>query len=81
MEKRSHRFVETHDGFIGFGMDRKSDEEALVYYLQAFSDDALMEAIVPRMTDMEINDLFSRISGLLRKHLSEPEYHRLFLKE
>ncbi|MBW2043142.1 MAG: cytoplasmic protein [Deltaproteobacteria bacterium] len=81
MEKRSHRFVETHDGFVGFGMDRKSDEEALVYYLQAFSDDALMEAIVPRMTDMEINDLFSRISGLLRKHLSEPEYHRLFLKE
>lgn len=81
MPTRSHRFVETHDGFVGFGMDRKSDEEALMYYLQAFSDDALMEVIVPRMTDAEINDLFSRISALLRKHLSEPEYHRLFLNE
>jgi len=81
MEKRSHRFIEKHDGFVGFGMDRKSDEEALVYYLQAFSDDALMKVIVPRMTDAEINDLFSRISALLRKHLTEPEYHRLFLKE
>jgi hypothetical protein len=62
-------------------MDRKSDEEALMVYLQAFSDDALMKVILPRMTDAEIDDLFTRISSLLRTHLSEPEYHRLFLKE
>jgi hypothetical protein len=81
MSIHSHHFVETYDGMVGFGFNRQTDEKTVIYYLQKFSDDALMEALVKRMTDEELSQIFELISGFLRRHLSEPEYHRLFLKE
>jgi hypothetical protein len=33
------------------------------------------------MSDAELGQVFDLVSDLLRRHLSEPEYHRLFLKE
>ena len=81
MAKHSHRFVETFDGFCGFGLDRQSDENAVQLYLQKFSDDQLMEVILNRMTDEELADIFEVVSRMLKTHLTEPEYHRLFLKE
>lgn len=81
MALHSHQFVETYDGLVGFGMDRKTDENTVVYYLQKFSDDHLMDTLKHRLSDNELADLFDRISGLLNQHLSENEYHALFLKE
>jgi hypothetical protein len=81
MAKHSHRFVETFDGMVGYGLDRQSDEDTVRLYLQKFSDDLLMEVILKRMTDEDLGDLFEIIGKMLRKHLTEPEYHRLFLKE
>jgi len=81
MEKHSHRFVEQYDGLVGFGLDRPTDEKTVIYYLQKFSDDRLMETIVSRMTPSDLGQMFEMISGLLRRYLSEDEYHRLFLKE
>lgn len=77
----SHTFVEHYDGMVGFGFDRETDEKSLMVYLQKFSDDALLAALVPRLSDDEIQDLFERISLLLKKHLREAEYHGLFLKD
>ncbi len=77
----SHRFVEEYDGFVGFGLDRKTDENTVVYYLQKFSDDALARTMAGRMTDEELDRLFSLLNALMQKHLSDAEYHRLFLKE
>jgi hypothetical protein len=77
----SHQFVEEYQGLVGFGLDRATDEAALTVYLQKFSDDAHMAVMRERMTDEEIEQLFGLLSRLLRAHLSEPEYHRLFLKE
>jgi hypothetical protein len=77
----SHRFVEEYDGFVGFGLDRQTDEHSLIYYLQKVGDDALARTLVERMADEEISQLFSLLAGLLRRHLSDGEYHRLFLKE
>jgi TorA maturation chaperone TorD len=77
----SHTFVEDYEGLVGFGFDRETDEKSLMVYLQKFSDDALLAALVPRLSDAEIQDLFERISSLLKKHLREAEYHRLFLKD
>jgi hypothetical protein len=77
----SHRFVEEYGGFVGFGLDRQSDENTVVYYLQKFSDDALARTIVERMTDEELDRLYSLINALMKKHLDDKEYHRLFLKE
>jgi len=77
----THDFVETHRGFVGFGLDRETDEKTILYYLQKFSDDALMQRLIPRLSDLEIEEIFSLVTDLMKKHLSEPEYHRLFLKD
>lgn len=81
MAQHTHKFVESYDGLVGFGLNRATDENTVFYYLQKFSDDALMETIKGRMSDQELATIFNTLSGLLRNHLSEPEYHRLFLKE
>jgi len=81
MTHHSHDFVETYDGFVGFGFDRGTDENTIRYYLQKFSDDTLMEHIVTKLTDDELQEIFALISRLLKIHLSEPDYHALFLKD
>ena len=77
----THTFVETHQGFVGFGLDRKTDEETILFYLQKFSDDTLMRHLIPLLSYSELEKIFSLITGLLKKHLTEPDYHRLFLKD
>lgn len=81
MASHSHRFVEEFAGFIGFGLNPESDMDTVIYYLQKFSDDQLMEMLRKRLTDEERQAIFDLLSGLLHKHLSEPEYHRYFLKD
>jgi hypothetical protein len=81
MSKHSHEFVEHYEGLIGFGLDRETDENTVVCYLQKFSDDGLMALLRKRLTDGELNEIFSLVSRLLQKHLAEEEYHRYFIKE
>jgi hypothetical protein len=81
MTKHSHNFVENYDGVGAFGWNRETDEETLKYYLQKFSDDRFLEILTPRLTEMEIEEVYDLITRLLKKHLSEPEYHRHFLKD
>ena len=81
MDNYSHRFVETYPGPVAFGLSREIDETSLIVYLQKFSDDRVMEVIRSRLSDEEIHQIHDWITGLLRKHLSHEEYHRLFLLE
>jgi hypothetical protein len=81
MKKYSHNFVESYDGFTGFGWDRQSDEKTVICYLQMFSDDLLMEKIIGKLSDDELEEIYSLINRLMKTHLNEGEYHRLFLKE
>ena len=81
MSKHSHRFTDEYDVFVGFGFNRETDEHTIIYYLQKFSDDALMQTLVKRMSDQDLSDIFDLLTRLLKSHLSEEEYHRLFLKE
>lgn len=81
MARHSHRFVETYHGLVGFGADRETDEKAVVYYLQKFSDDDLMGTLIGRLSDVELEEIFVLLTRLLRAHLSEQEYHDLFLKD
>ncbi len=81
MTQHAHQFVESYDGLVGYGLNRETNENTLVYYLQKFSDDNLMAVLKSRLSDSELEDLFERISALLSKHLTEEEYHQLFLKE
>lgn len=81
MTRHSHHFVETYDGLVGFGLNRETDENTIIYYLQKFSDDELMRQIVPKMKDAELSEIFELVGRLLKRHLSEADYHRLFLKD
>lgn len=81
MATHSHNHVETYQGLVGFGLDRETDENTIIYYLQKFSDDELMATLVKRMTDDELDEIFSLLTRLLKNHLTEPEYHTLFLKD
>jgi hypothetical protein len=79
--KHSHKFVDQYDGMVALGFSRDVDEKSIMYLLQKFSDDELLQVLVPRLTDKEISELFELIFRLLRSHLSDEEYHRLFLKD
>ncbi len=81
MTLHSHNFVESYQGLVAFGFDRETDERTIIYYLQKFSDDNLMQHIVKRLSDEELREIFDLISGLLKKHLIEDEYHSWFLKD
>jgi len=81
MTKHSYNFVETYNDLVGFGLNRETDENTVVYCLQKFSDDSLMEVLKQRMTDCELEEVFELITKVLKKHLTEEEYHQYYLKE
>jgi len=81
MAIHSHNFVETYPGLVGFGADRQTDENTIIYYLQKFSDDQLMQILIKRLTGDELSEIFSLMTRLLKKNLTGEEYHKLFLKE
>ena len=81
MAKHSHNHVETYDGLIGFGLDRETDENTVIYYLQKFSDDELMKTIIKKLSADELEEIFSMLIRLIKNHLTHGEYHTLFLKD
>jgi len=84
MTTHTHDHVETYKGLVGLGFDRETDENTIIYYLQKFSDDTLMKELITRLSNEELEELeelFSLMTRILKKHLKDPEYHRLFLKD
>jgi hypothetical protein len=81
MARHSHTFVEKHTGMLCFGASRQQDEATLICCLQKFSDDQVVEALIPRLNDDDRELLFNMLTGILKKHFSEDEYHSLFLKD
>jgi hypothetical protein len=81
MPTYTHDFINSHSCFQGFGWDRETDEKTVICYLQMFSDDTLMQLLRSRLTDAELEEIYFLINRLLRTHLNDGEYHRLFLKE
>ena len=79
--KNTHSFVETYDGLVGFGLSREVDEYTLTYYLQRFSEDALMALIRGRMSQEDMEGLFNLMTRLLKQYLTDEEYHKYFLKD
>jgi len=66
-----------HD--ILFGLNRTEDERSLAAFLRHFSKKQLTSVLVPRMSDAEIQQTVELLTGIMRNHLSEKEYHSLFL--
>ena len=80
MTMHTHNHVETYKGLVGIGFDRETDENTIIYYLQKFSDDTLMKELITRLSNEELEEIFSLLTRILKKHLKDSEYHRLFLK-
>lgn len=81
MKKDRHEFVQNYNGLGAFGMDRKTDEQTVMFYLQKFSEDRFMETFVPRLSDRELEEIYLWINDFIKRHISEDEYHALFLKD
>ncbi len=64
-----------------FGFNRETDEQSLREFLQQFSKDELLEQLIPRLTDEEINAVVDALMAVMRTHFSEQEYHALFLND
>jgi len=62
-----------------FGLNREEDERSLADFLTLYSNPRLSSVLIPRMTDEEINRTVELLSTIMRTHLSEKEYHALFL--
>jgi hypothetical protein len=81
MRRHRHEFVETYDGIMAFGYSREEDERSIIVFMQKFSDDELMKLLSGRLSDSEIEELVDHLTGLMKRHLDEEEYHRCFLKD
>ena len=81
MQRHSHRFLETYDGMMAFGYSREEDERSLMAFLQKFSEDDFMKLLCRRISDSEIEELVGHLIGLMKRCLSEAEYHKYFLKD
>jgi hypothetical protein len=81
MRRHRHDFVEKYQGMMAFGYSREEDERSLIVFLQKFSDDKLMQLLRSRVSDSEIENLVDLLTGLMKRHLSEEEYHHYFLKD
>lgn len=66
---------------ICFGLTRAIDEKSLIAFIEAFADRKLLHTLVPRLADDEITAMLDFLSRLMKKHLTEEEYHRLFLEQ
>ena len=64
-----------------FGLTRQLDEKSLITYLKNFGDERLSTVLVPRLRDEEIDTLVDTLMVIMRTHLTNEEYHRLFLQE
>jgi hypothetical protein len=81
MKKDSHNFIQKYKGLAAFGVDRKTDEETIMFYLQKFSEDNFMATFLPRLSGKELEDIYLFVNDKLKQHISEDEYHGLFLKD
>lgn len=66
---------------IVFGLDRQTDECSIKSFIRRFADPTLLDTLVPRLQDQELNALLDLLSSILGRHFTEKEYHNLFLSD
>ena len=64
---------------ICFGLTQDLDRDSLAAFLQLGGQKEFSQIFADRLSSEEIIGLVDHFMDLLRKHLSEQEYHRLFL--
>jgi len=66
---------------ICFGLSERLDRESLTTFLQLCGRPQFAEEFSSRLSSEETIQLVDTVMGLLHKHLSESEYHKLFLND
>ena len=79
VKKKINENVSAHS--IVFGFDRDTDEKSFKLFLQRFAHKKVVTALIPRLQDKEILATVDFLTAIMQKHLSEEEYHDLFLAE
>lgn len=64
-----------------FGLNLELDRESLTAFLQLMGRPSLAETLAGRLSSTEIHELVQSLTGVLKNHMSEAEYHQLFLNE
>ncbi|MCF6248544.1 MAG: cytoplasmic protein [Desulfobacula sp.] len=81
MKKDTHQFIQEYQGLGAFGLDRETDQETIMFYLQKFSEDSFLKILIPRLSDEELEEIYLFINNKLKQHIKEDEYHSIFLKD
>ncbi len=66
---------------ICFGLDEELDRTSLATFLQLSGDKKFAELFSSRLSSDEILRHVDSFTALLKRHLKEDEYHRLFLQD
>ena len=64
---------------ICFGLTEEIDRQSLSTFLKLCGQEEFSKLFAERLSSEEIIQLVDLFMNLLRKHLSEGEYHRIFL--
>lgn len=66
---------------ICFGLSKELDQQSLFIFLQLCGRPDFAKEFSTRLSSDETTKLVDHVMNLLRNHLSENEYHRLFLDD
>ncbi len=64
---------------ICFGLTEDLDRQSLATFLKLSGQKEFTQLFASRLSSQEIIQFVDHFMNLLRKHLSESEYHRIFL--
>jgi len=64
-----------------FGLNLELDQESLTCFLQLMGRPELAENLANRLSSEDIQEIVHYFTGVLKKNMTEDEYHELFLLE
>ena len=64
-----------------FGLNLELDRESVTTFFQLMGRPALALTLANRLSSEEIQEIVHYFTGILKKSMSEDEYHELFLLE
>ena len=64
---------------ICFGLNQQLDQQSLSCFLQLAGRKEFADFLSQRLTEQEIHAFVDFFTGILKRTLTEEEYHRLFL--
>ena len=64
---------------VGSGYNRETNEKTVIYYLQNFSNDPLVQTLVQHFSDAGLEEIFNLINRCFKKHLTDIDPAQILL--